>query len=296
MYAYGLCSLLGFPLFRSYRLSFTRFLCFLLFTCYCYFRWSWTYCGRYLLLGLSPIDASICASFLFFELRHPHSVLFGVYFICLVLLTLGLTSAKSRPHVQLIRAEITSNGSSEPPSESLSKLSSHQIPHCLVSEGTTTAKGLYANFYFVLSHYAFGGVRAQALSVLVLSASTSGSNWRVPPPRGSSSPAPLGHPLLPPLAVRPFFATRRILTPRCAACGSMFRVDPLSLPRVLRLLSRTRLCAGSTCTGADGCAFPSATAGVFRCRIRYLFALARLFRGVVFYWGGRTCFPGRDCV
>ena len=40
-------------------------------------------------------------------------------------------------------------------------------------------------------------------------------------------------------------------------------VDPLSLLLVLRLRSCARLCAGSTCTGADGCAFPSAIAGVF---------------------------------
>ena len=163
MYAFGLCSLLGFPLFRSSRLFFTRFLCFPLFICYSHFRWSWTYSGHYLLFGLSPIGASICALVSFCELRYSFSVLFGGYFICLVLLLLGLTSAKSRPHVQLIRAELSSKGSSEPPSESLSKLSSHQIPRCLVSEGTTTAKGLYANFYFVLSHYAFGGVSAQCV-------------------------------------------------------------------------------------------------------------------------------------
>ena len=29
--------------------------------------------------------------------------------------------------------------------------------------GTTTAKGLYANFFFVLTHYAFGGVSAQGV-------------------------------------------------------------------------------------------------------------------------------------
>ena len=80
----------------------------------------------------------------------------------MVLLLLGLTSAKSRPHVQLIRAELPSKGSSEPLSESLSKLSSHQIPHSLGTEGYTTAKGLYAYSFFVLNHYAFGGVRAQA--------------------------------------------------------------------------------------------------------------------------------------
>ena len=78
----------------------------------------------------------------------------------LVLLMLGLTSAKSRSHSQLIRAELSSNGSSEPRSESFSKLSSHQIPRCLVIEGTTTAKGLYANLVYVLTHYAFGSVGA----------------------------------------------------------------------------------------------------------------------------------------
>ena len=93
--------------------------------------------------------ASIYALVSFCVLRYSFSDLFGGYFICLVVLLLGLTSAKSRPHVQLIRAELPSYGSSEPPSESLSKLSSHQIPRCLVSEGTTTAKGLYAYSFFV---------------------------------------------------------------------------------------------------------------------------------------------------
>ena len=126
------------------------------------------------------------------------------------------------------------------------------------------------------------------------STSTSGSNRRIPPPRGSSSQASLGHPLLLPLAVRPLFSLRRILTPRCAACGSIFPVVPLSLLLVLRLPSCARLCARCTCTGADGCAFPSATAGVFQYRIAYVFALTRLFRGAFVYWVGRTCFPGRD--
>ena len=49
-------------------------------------------------------------------------------------------------------------------------------------------------------------------------------------------------------------------------------------------------------TGADGCVFPSATAGVFKYRIAYVFVLARLFRGAFVYLGGQTCFPGRDCV
>ena len=128
------------------------------------------------------------------------------------------------------------------------------------------------------------------------STSTSRSIWRVPPPRGSSSPARLGPPLLPPLAVWPFFFTRRFLMPRSAACGSTFYVDPHSLRLVLRLLSRPRLCARCTCTGADGCVFPSATAGVVQYRFAYFIALDFLFCGVFLYWGGRTCFPGRDRV
>ena len=89
-------------------------------------------------------------------------------------------------------------GSFELPSESLSKRSTHQFPRLLFSLsmstfptcGTTTAKGLYANSFFELNHYVFGGVRAQALSVLVLSTSTTGSSRRVPPPRGSRLAVP----------------------------------------------------------------------------------------------------------
>ena len=78
--------------------------------------------------------------------------------------------------------------------------------------GSTTAKGLYANSFFVLIHYTFGGVRAQALSVFVLSTSTSGSSRRVPPPRGSRL-APLLQGL--PFSVFLFFVfgTRLLLIP-----------------------------------------------------------------------------------
>ena len=73
--------------------------------------------------------------------RYSISVLSGGYFISLVLLLLGLSSAKSHPHVQLIRAELPSNLSSEPDSESLSKLSCHQIPRCLGFMGPLHLKG-----------------------------------------------------------------------------------------------------------------------------------------------------------
>ena len=84
--------------------------------------------------------------------------------------------------------------------------------------------------------------------------------------------------------------------PRGAACGSALLVDPLSLLLVLRLLSCVRLCACSTCSGAVGRVFPTAVADVFQNRIAYFIALARLFRGAFVFRGGRTCFPGRDCV
>ena len=81
-----------------------------------------------------------------------------------------------------------------------------------------------------------------------------------PPPRGSSSPAPLGHPLLPPLAVRAFSLTRRFLMPRSAACGS---------------------------TLSGGSAFPSSgpTTSFLSSSMRVQFL----------FGGGRTCFPDRDC-
>ena len=117
------------------------------------------YCSRCFLL-----TRLFCASFCFLScvvltLFYLEFILFGR-----VLLTLGLMSSKGRSHDQLIRAELSSNGSSVPHSESFSKLSSHQIPRSLDIEGTTAAMGLYANIYFVLTHYAFGGV--SALSVL----------------------------------------------------------------------------------------------------------------------------------
>ena len=49
-------------------------------------------------------------------------------------------------------------------------------------------------------------------------------------------------------------------------------------------------------TGADGCVFPSATVGLLKNRIEYDFVFARLFCGASVCLGGRTCFPGRDCV
>ena len=165
---------------------------------------------------------------------------------------LVLTSAKSRPHVQLIRAELPSKGSSEPLSESLSKLSSHQIPHSPVPEGTTTAKGLYANFFFVLNHYAFGGVRAQALSVLVLSTSTTGSSRRVPPPRGSRLAVPARGSLFVFLQVVRWLRTRRFHARWIRCRRPVSGTGPLTLRLCLRLHFCRRLRAVGTCSRASG--------------------------------------------
>ena len=234
------------------------------------------YCSVYLLSA----DLSFLQRFLFYWLH---------------LLTLGYTSAESLSHAQLVRAELPSNGSSEPRSESFSKLSSHQIPHSLCTEGTTTARGLYAHLFFVLTHYAFGGV--SALCVLFALSTPLRPRGRIGvfrrregPPRQSISDTPFFRLWLFGL----FSFMRRSLMPRGAACGSTFLVGPFSLLLDLRLRHCARLCAGSTCTGADGCAFPSATAWVFMHRIAYVIALDRLFRGVVLHPGDRTCFPGRD--
>ena len=206
VYAFGLCSLPGLPLFRSSCLFLTRFLCFPLFIYHCYF------------VGVGLIAVLSIARVLSFECCVFLTGFISCLFSWLLLLTLGFASAKSHPHVQLIRAELSSNGSSEPPSESPSKLSSHQIPRCLrvplQLKGCTRTSSM------------FSPTTPSGASVLVLvlstqhSTSTSGSNRRVPPPRGSSSPVHLGHPLLPALAVWGFSCTRRLLMPRCAACGS----------------------------------------------------------------------------
>ena len=119
------------------------------------------------------------------------------------MLTLGFASAKSHPQDQLIRAELSSNGTSESRSESTSKLSSHQIPHC------------------PRVHYAFGGVSALCvLFALCTPLRPRGRTGVFRRREGPASPVHLGHPLLPALALWCFSCTRRLLTPRCAACGS----------------------------------------------------------------------------
>ena len=173
------------------------------------------------------------------------------------MLLLGLTSAKSRPQLQLIRAELSSNGSSEPPSESPSKLSSHQIPRCL--RVPLQLKGCTRTSSLVSPTTPSGASVLSAFLRTQHSTSTSGSNRRVPPPRGSSSPVHLGHPLLPPLAVWPIF---------------LYEVFPHAegrCPRIHVLWGSAFPSCGST-----------ASSLCLSIRVRYV------------YGGGRMCFPVRD--
>ena len=127
MITFGLCRLHGFPLFLSSRflpvlsaLRVSRVLP--LFICFSPFLLDMDL-SRALIFAriISYWRFYLCFVF-FLPLRLSFIVLFGGYFLSLVLLWLGLVSAKSHPHVQLIRAELSSKSSSEPPSESLSKL------------------------------------------------------------------------------------------------------------------------------------------------------------------------------
>ena len=198
----------------------------------------------------------------------------------LVLLTLGLTSAKSRSHVQLIRAELSSNASSEPPSDRASELNSHQKARpnffrsrlqaelssnpSLSLEGTTTAKGLYANFFFVLYHYAFGGVSAQcSLFALCTPLRPRGRigvfRRREGPPRKPLSGTPSSASSCTVFFIYEAYPHAEVRRLRIHA-----PVDPLSLLLVLRLRSCELVYAREVpVQGADGCAFPSAIAGVF---------------------------------
>ena len=222
---------------------------------------------------------------------------FSQLLLCLVLLLFGLESSESHRRVQLIRAELSSKSSSERLSESPSKLSSHQIPRCLESEGPLQLKGctrtsslfspttpsgaslLGAFFSHSALHFDFGVKQSCSSAARVLLASPS----RASPSFASSHSAFL------PYEAFPHAEERR---PRIrASCGSAL---PSSGPTSSFLSSSMRM--QYTCSGAVGRVFPTAIADVFQNRTAYFIALARLFRGAFFYRGGRTCFPGRDCV
>ena len=112
MFTFGLCRLLGFPLYLSSRLF--PFSSALRVSCVCLYL-----LAILLFIGYGPITGIIsCSGYLLLALLFVFwflfavaiilHCLFGGYFLSLVLLLLGLMSAKSRPHVQLIRAELSS--------------------------------------------------------------------------------------------------------------------------------------------------------------------------------------------
>ena len=171
-------------------------------------------------------------------------------------------TSESQSQVQLIRAELSSKSSSELPSESLSKLSSHQIPRSLLClrwvplpfvaplqlKGCTRASSLFSpttpSRASVLSalHFDFGVEQACSAAARVLLAC---------PSRASLSSASRRSVFLPYEAF-PHAEERRLRI--CASCGSAL---PSSGPTSSFLSSSMR--------------------------VKYLLG------------GGRMCFPDRDC-
>ena len=142
-----------------------------------------------------------------------------------------MESSESHRQLQLFRAELSSN------------------PSFIWLRGSTTAKGLYANSFFVLSHYAFGG-RQSAGAVCVCALhfdhgveQACSAAARVPP----RSPSP-GAPLLRVLV----HSLRYEASSLPEGCRRRIRWDPSSLRPHVRVLRRAYLCAGSTSTGAFG--------------------------------------------
>ena len=128
MYAFGLCSLLGSLLLISSGHSFTLLLCFPLLTRFCYFVRR-IYCGHYLLHGWTPLDSCILLtvfSFIFYFLVTSANAWIHESGVCRNLFL--LQTFVGRPFGRILRAEPSSNGSSESLSDSPSKLNSHQIP------------------------------------------------------------------------------------------------------------------------------------------------------------------------
>ena len=115
---------------------------------------------------------------------------------------------------------------------------------------SATAKGLYANFLFVVSHYAFGGVGAWcgllALGTPLRLLGRAGVSRRREGP--ASQPLYQGIPFAVTLPL--LLGTRLLLTLRVAAGGSGWH--PSSLLSQVRPHRRVLLRAGSMSTGASG--------------------------------------------
>ena len=293
MYAFGLCSLLGSLLLISSGQSLTLLLCFPLLTRSCYFV------ASYLLRALSTawvdsyrlLHLSYCVFVPFISLVTSANASIHESGVCRNLFLLH--SLVGRPFGRILRAEPSSNGSSDPPSDSPSELSSHQIPRRL--RVPLQLKGCTRTSYFEFTHYAFGGVCAMsALCTLALHFGFGAEQACSAAARVTSSPVHLGQPLLPALAVWVSSCTRRLLTPRCAACGSTLQwvcfpfkgfyviLPVLVYARDIRVPGRTDVFSRPRQRGSSCIA------------LRMSSLLTRLFRGVVWHPGDRTCFPGRD--
>ena len=151
-------------------------------------------------------------------------------------------SSESYRRVQLIRAELSSN------------------PSLSLLRGSTTAEGLYANIFFVLSHYAFGGVSAQCVLLA------------------------LGTPLRPRGRIG-VFRRREVLlaSPSRASPSSASSRSAFLTYEAFPHAEERRLRIRASCGSALPSSGPTSSFLSSSMRMQYLFG------------GGRTCFPDRDC-
>ena len=158
-------------------------------------------------------------------------------------------------------------------SDSLSKLSSHQIPHCLLLEGTTTAKGLYGKSDFEFNHYAFGSVCAtSALCTLALHFGFGADQACSAAARVTSSLPISGLPFVLRVVLRPPPSLRGVTSLRGAPPADP-RPEAVHSPFVIVyvVFLPVPLSASWIATGADGTCFPSAFEYVQRCHFRIVY-------------------------
>ena len=188
-----------------------------------------------------------------------------------------------------------------------SALRSHQIPHggSMPIFGSTAAKGPSTNTVFVVTHYAFGGRQGCK------------HTWCLCPPlrlRGRTGVFHRREGYL--LAAQPWAlpssaSSRSAFFPKRCFVGKLFcgvsscrgapPADPSSLGSAIP--SSPSICASSPSSIRGGnlsrssrTCFPTAADERYGNRLSYVFAPSDLFRGLAVFRGGRTCFPGRDCV
>ena len=184
--------------------------------------------------------------------------------IVLLYLLCYLLSLVGRQFGGFLRAELSSNCFSRNRGVTVQRNSSRDLRTRSGKDlpfGTTTAFGPYENSMFEFNHYASGGVRATSTLVLVPSTSTSGSNRRVPPPRGL--------PPRTPLSGIPFV--------RVYSRSALF-LPHEAFPHAEGRRLRIRASCGSALPSSG----PTSSFLRSSMRVQYLFR------------GGRTCFPDRD--